>query len=202
MKIINYNYQSTNNSINAFLEVAFSFIKDQTDQPIYNPVYDAKLKRQSKAGKQTLPSKAEVLSTLSKEIAKKLILDISPLKSRKLVELKSLPEELAYTITYAKMKNYKGAIEAMEKYQGEKTMEFYFNLAVYYEALASTKSDLSLLSDANENYEKAMMMGGNTDEMVIKAKAKFDNFYDLIKAIDAQKKANQKANVNSENEIL
>lgn len=100
------------------------------------------------------------------------------------------------------MKNYKGAINAMENYKGNKTMEFYFNLAIYYEALASTQSDLSLLSQASENYDKAMAMGGSTDEIVIKAKAKFDNFYELIKAIDEQKKSNQNANLNRDNEVL
>ena len=202
MKIIGYSYESSDNRVKAFLEVAFIFIKDEKDRPIYSPVYKANVYRQSSAGKQTLPSRAEVLSILTKDIASNLIMDVSPLKSRKMVELKPLPKALAYTIKYAKMKNYKGAIKAMEKYQGKKTMEYYFNLAVYYEAYASTLNDISLLKNADENYEKSMMNGGMEDDIVIKAKAKFDNFYDLIKEIDQQKKSNKNANHNRDNEIL
>lgn len=202
MKIVGYNYESTSSTINASLEVSFSFIKDSSDTPVFVEQYKSVAKRSSRSGRQGLPSKAEILSYLTKNIAEDLVMDISPVKGSKLVELKSLPKELAYTIKYAKLKNFKGAIKGMQKYQGEKTLEYYFNLAVYYEAYAALSNDMKFLSKADENYEQAMMMGGSEDEVVIKAKAKFDNFYELIKSIDKQKKINQQANMNEGDEVL
>lgn len=202
MKILSYNYTATQSSINAFLEVSFSFIKDGDATPIYSPVYKESVKRYSRSGKQGLPSKDEILSYLTNELATDLVMDISPTKARKLVELKSLPDSIAYTINYAKMGNYKGAIQAMKNYKGEKTLAYYFDLAIYYEGLASSTSNIKLLSLANEYYEKAMAMGGYKDEVVIKAKAKFDNFYNLIQAIDKQRKKNQSVNLNRGDEIL
>ena len=202
MKIVSYNYTATDNSISAYLEVAFSFIKDENARPIFSPVYKESVKRYSRSGRQGLPSKAEILSYLTKEIAQDLVMDISPTKSMKLVVLKSLPDSISYTIQYAKMGNYKGAIQAMKNYKGEKKLAYYYDLAIYYEGLASSQSDIRLLSLANDNYEKAMAMGGAEDDVVIKAKAKFDNFYNLIQKIDQQKKLNAKANLNAGDEVL
>jgi len=202
MKIIGFSYSSTSNSIDASLEVSFSFIKDSTDTPIFVEQYYATTKRFSKAGNQGLPSKVEVFSYLTNTIASDLVMDISPVKGTKLVELKSLPKEIAYTIQYAKMKNYKGAINAMEKYQGTKTLAYYFNLAIYYEAFAAVSNDLELLTKANQNYEQAMILGGTQDDVIIKTKAKFDTFYELIKSIDLQKNRNKEANINEGDEVL
>jgi len=193
MKLVSYTYDtSIANRIKAHLEVAFSFVKDETSRPIFSPVYKATIIRSSANG-QGLPTKTEILSELTKEIAADLVMDISPTKSRKLVELLPLPKEIAYTIRYAKMGNFSGAIEVMKKFKGEKTYKFYYDLAVYYEGLASSTSNINLLSLANKYYEKSIAMGGIDNEIVIKTKAKFDNFYNLIKAIDSQKKANKKA---------
>ena len=202
MKIVSYNYTATDNSINAYLEVSFIFIRDEDARPIFSPVYKESVKRYSRSGKQGLPSKDEILSYLTKEIAEDLVMDISPIKARKLVELKSLPDSISYTIKYAKMGNYKGAIKVMKNYKGEKDLAYYYDLAVYYEGLASSQSNIKLLSLANDNYEKAMAMGGYEDDVVIKAKAKFDNFYNLIQKIDKQKKLNEKADLNSADEVL
>lgn len=76
MKIVAYDYKSTSTNVDAFLQVSFTFTKDETGTPIFNPTYEAVIKRQSSAGKQSLPSKAEVLSILTKDIASELILDI------------------------------------------------------------------------------------------------------------------------------
>ena len=202
MKILSYNYATTQSSINAFLEVSFSFIQDGNSTPIYSPVYKKSVKRYSRSGKQGLPSKSEILSYMTNELATDLVMDISPTKSRKLVELKSLPDSIAYTINYAKMGNYKGAIQVMKDYKGEKTLAYYFDLAIYNEGLASSTSNIKLLSLVNKYYEKAMAMGGYKDEVVIKAKAKFDNFYNLIQAIDKQRKKNESVNLNRGDEIL
>jgi len=202
IKIVSFQYASTDKSIDASMEVVFSFIKDATDTPIFVEQYKKTTKRSSRSGRQGLPSKIEVLSYMTKNIAADLVMDISPVKGNKLVELKSLPKEISYTIKYAKMKNFKGAIKAMNKYQGEKTLEYYFNLAVYYEAYAAISNDMNFLSKADENYEHAMMMGGSQDDVVIKAKAKFDTFYELIKSIDEQKKLNNKADLNGGDEVL
>jgi len=203
MKIVSYSYDtSIKNMIKADLEVSFAFIKDENAKPLYIVQYKSSAKRTSRSGPQGLPSKASILSKLTKDIAEDLVLDISPTKSRKLVYLKSLPDEIKYSIQYAKQENFKGAIKVMLKYKGEKTIEYYFNLAVYYEGLASKINDFKLLFKANENYEQAMSMGGHKDEDIVKTKAKFDNFYDLIKLINKQKKSNSKANKNNGFEIL
>lgn len=202
MKIVGYHYRATSSTVDAALEVSFSFIKDATDTPVFIEQYRATTKRSSRSGRQGLPSKMEVLSYLTKNIAEDLVMDISPVKGRKLVQLKPLPKEIAYTIKFAKLKNFKGAIKAMKKYKGEKTLEYYFNLAVYYEAYAGLSNDMAFLSKSDENYEQAMALGGNEDELVIKTKAKFDNFYDLIKSIDKQKKLNSKVNLNEGDEVL
>lgn len=202
IKIVAFEYKSTANTIDASMEVSFTFIKDATDTPVFVEQYKATTKRSSRSGKQGLPTQTEILSYLTKNIAQDLVMDISPIKGSKLVELKPLPKEIAYTIKYAKLKNYKGAIKAMNSYKGEKTLEYYFNLAVYYEAFAALSNDIKYLSKADDNYEQAMILGGHEDDVVIKAKAKFDNFYDLIKSIDTQKKINQKANLNEGDEVL
>lgn len=199
MKILQLNYNKTNNSIKGLIEVEFNIRKGE---PLYTQTYQYKIYRQSRAGKQGLPTISKIFSDASKYLAKKLVKDISPLQTKKLVELKSAPEGLEYTINFAKAKNYKGAIKAMEKYKGEKDSSFYFNLAVFYEALGAKNENFALLEKANENYELAMANGGHEDETIIKGKNKFDKYYEVIQNISKQKLENAKANQDDKYEIL
>ena len=185
--------QPTPSDIDAFVKVEYN-IRSLEKGQLYSAVYEYSDQRHSRAGKQGLPSKSEILSEATNYLAKKLIKDISPLKTSKLVALKDLPDALKYTVNYAKGKNFKGAIKAMENYKGKKDLAYYFDLAVYYECYASKQDDTKYLVKAEENYEKAMAMGGSEDETVIKGKMKFDNFYSIIKEVIKQKVANAKRN--------
>ncbi|MEA3229197.1 MAG: hypothetical protein U9P38_09020 [Campylobacterota bacterium] len=131
-----------------------------------------------------------------------MIKDISPIQSKKIVELKDLPDELQYTVKYAKGKNFKGAIKVMENYKGKKEFEYYFNLAVYYEGYGSQIDNIAMFAKAEENYEKALAMGGSDDEAIIKGKMKFDNFYNIIKKVAKQQAANLKQTSSGEYELL
>ncbi len=196
MKIKSLTYKEDDSSIYAFITVNFVIRKDGTE--FYSQPYTFDTKRQSRSGRQGLPSREEILSEGSEYLAKKLIKDISPIKTRKLVELKELPAALAFTNKYAHGGNFSGAIKAMEKYEGEKSVAYYYNLGVYYEGLASEKDNMKLFVKAEENYDKAMAMGGSEDETIINGKMKFDNFYKIIKEVAEQNNANQKQNSSSE----
>jgi len=199
MKIIQLKFEESSNSINGFVKVEFNIRKGE---PIYTQSYKYVIKRYSRAGRQSLPSKAEILSKASDYLAKKLIKDISPLQTQKIVELAPLPSELKYTIKYAKGGNYEGAIKAMLNYKGDKEYEYYFNLALYYEGLASQEDDMAFLAKADKYYNLAMQNGGAEEELVIKGKLKFDNFYKIIQKIAEQKIQNAKENGNSKYELL
>lgn len=200
MKIIGFDYKETPNRIDGLISVEFNIRKE--GRVFYTQNYKYPIKRYAKAGRQALPSKSELLSEASDYLAKKLIKDISPIASMKLVELKELPNSLEYTKSFAQQKNYEGAIKGMKAYNGDKDAAYYFNLAVYCEALASKSDDLALLSRANEYYEKAMQLSGGEDEIIVKGKAKFDRYYKIIKKVADQKAKNAKKNKNSMFEIL
>lgn len=199
MKILQLTYKQSGGSLDGLVEIEFNIRKGE---PLYTQTYKYVVKRQSRSGAQGLPSKADILSEASQYLAKKLIKDISPLQTKKLVELASLPKELEYTLKFAKGGNFEGAIKAMNKYKGEKEYEFYLNLAIYYEGYASQTEDMTYLAKANENYDLAMANGGSDEEMVLKAKSKFDRFYKIIKTIAEQKVQNAKASGNSKYELL
>jgi tetratricopeptide (TPR) repeat protein len=189
MKVIEYRFEEGSNSVNADLSVDFVVMKNASKY--FNKVYHQKVKLQSRAGRSALPTNSSILADLAKQITQKFAKDISPMRTKKLVELKPLPKTIAYTIAYAKAGNYESAIEAMKKYEGSKEVNYYFNLAVYYEGLAAKTQSLELLEKASENYEQAMRLSGAKDEQVIKEKAKFDNFYHLFLLIDNQRQKNE-----------
>jgi hypothetical protein len=197
LQIKTYKYKETDSSINVHIEVNFSIANTEKGE-LYSQNYKYNTARSSNSAKQGLPLRSEILSEASNYLAKKFIKDISPIKTKKLVELKSLPDELTYTIKYAKGGNFKAAIKAMEAYTKDKDSSYYYNLAVYYEGLASTEDDMNLFSKASDNYEKAMALGGHDDEVIVNGKMKFDKFYDIIKKVAKQTEANQKANENSQ----
>lgn len=200
MQIISLNFAETKNSRELHAKV--NFVVRKSGAEFYSEPYSYDSLRKSRAGLQGIASKDEMFNDASEYLAKKLIKDISPVSTRKIVELKDLPDELKYTIKYAKGKNFKGAIKAMEKYKGKKELEYYFNLGVYYEGYATQIDNMALFAKAEENYEKAMVMGGSEDETIVKGKMKFDNFYEIIKKVAQQQAANLKQTSAGEYELL
>jgi len=187
MAISNYEFQDNGNKISLALEVTFTLARGADEFLVKK--YNSRSNRQSK-DKTKLPSQNELASQGVDKVVRYFISDISPLKTNQLREFKSTPKGLEVVIPYAKSKNYKGAIKAMNRFKGERDMAYHYNLAVLYEAEASVTENMKLLKRAQYNYEEAMTMGGFKDKVVISAKARFDKFYDLLKKTKAQDKAN------------
>lgn len=200
MQVTHFEYTQTQNS--RALHIVVNFVVRKNGVELYSKPYVYKTLRKSRAGLQGIDSKNELLNQASEYLAKKFIKDISPIKTKKLVELKELPKELAFTISYAKGGNFKGAVEAMEKYSGEKEVAYYYDLAVYYEGYGTQTDNMKFFAKAKENYEKAMAMGGFEDETIVNGKMKFDKFYDIIQKVSKQQKLNQKQISTSEYEIV
>jgi len=199
MKVLIFDYVETPTTIKGTIAVEFNIRKEGT--VFYTQNYKYNINRYSKSGFQGV-NKGTILAQASDYLAKKLIKDISPVATQKLVALKSLPSELEYTISYARTGNFEGAIKGMKKYKGEKSAAYYFNLAVYYEALASKTDSLELLTKADEYYEQAMALSEGKDEEIVSGKAKFDNYYRIIKKVADQKRANAKSSTNDNFELL
>ena len=199
MKILTFDYAQTETDITGSIAVEFNIRKDGT--VFYTQDYKYTIARHSKNGFQGI-NRGTILSQASDYLAKKLIKDISPVATQKLVALKSLPSELEYTIAYARGGNFEGAIKGMLKYKGEKSAAYYFNLAVYYEALASKTDSLELLTKADEYYEEAMRLSEGKDEDIVNGKSKFDNYYRIIKKVADQKRANAKSSTNDNFDLL
>ncbi|MEA3331923.1 MAG: hypothetical protein U9Q29_09560 [Campylobacterota bacterium] len=188
MKVSNYDYKSSGNKISLALEVTF-ILSRGADEFLVKKYSDRKNRQSRDITK--LPSENELASQAVCKVVKYFISDISPLKTFQLREFKSLPKELAPVTSYAKRKNYKGAIKLMNFYKGKKDINYYYDLAILYEAEASEKENLRLLKLADDNYEKAMACGGVDDKMIVSAKARFDNFYELLLKTKKQDSANQ-----------
>lgn len=188
MKVSNYSYKNMGTKVNMALEVTFTLSRG-TDEFLVKKYRDRK-NRHSKDPSR-LPTENELASQAVSKVVKYFISDISPLKTNQLREFKSLPKELMHVTSYAQRKNYKGAIKLMNNYNGERDMNFHYDLAILYEAEASVNEDLKLLKSAQNHYEQAMLSGGFKDELVANAKARFDNFYDLLSKTKKQDKANQ-----------
>ena len=188
MKISNYSYNNSGGKVSLSLEVTF-ILSRGSDEFLVKTYSDRKNRQSSDPSR--LPSENELASQAVNKVAKYFISDISPLKTNQLREFKSLPSELNYVVSYAKRKNYKGAIKIMEKYKGSKDMNYYYDLAILYEAEASITEDMKLLQKAADNYDRAMALGGINDEIVVNANARFGNFYDLLSKTKKQDRANQ-----------
>ena len=188
MEVSSYSYRENGNKISLSLEVVF-ILSRGADEFLVKTYSDRK-NRQSK-DKANLPTEDELASDAVKKVVRYFVSDISPLKTYQLREFKSMPNDLKAVIPYAKSKNYKGAIKLMNRYNGKKDKNFYYNLAILYEAEASTTENMKLLKRAQSNYEMAMLLGGKDDELIINAKSKFDKFYDLLDKTKQQDKANQ-----------
>jgi hypothetical protein len=188
MKVSNYDYKKTANKISMALEVTF-ILSRGVDEFLVKKYSDRK-NRQSRDPSK-LPTENELVSQSVSKVVKYFISDISPLKTSQLREFKPLPKELQAVLSYAKRKNYKGAIKLMNYYKGKKDVDFYYNIAILYEAQASETENLKLLKLADDSYEKAMSLGGIDDKVIVDAKARFDNFYELLNKTKKQDKANQ-----------
>jgi hypothetical protein len=188
MNVSQYEYNSDNNKISLSMEVVFTLSRGVNDFLVKK--YSDRKDRQSKDISK-LPNENELASEAVDKIVKYFISDISPLKTNQLREFKPFPSGLEHVVDYAKRKNYKGAIKMMNHYKGEKDMNYFYNLAVLFEAEASITENLKLLERANDNYEKSFELGGIEDKLISDAKARFDNFYELLNKTKKQDKDNQ-----------
>ncbi|NPA65342.1 MAG: hypothetical protein GXO11_00525 [Epsilonproteobacteria bacterium] len=187
MEVIDYDFVKNGNKESLYLEVAFTLSRGVNEFLV--KTYHTRLNRQSKDPSR-LPTQNQLASQAAKRLVKYFIADISPLKTHQLREFKPFPSDLEYVVSYAKRKNYQGAIEAMQKYKGNKDAAYYYNLAVLYEALASETENLRYLTEAKHNYEKAIALGGYKDKLIVDAKARFDNFYVLLNKTKEVQKQN------------
>jgi len=188
MKIANYEYKKVKTKVSTSLEVTFTLSRG-TDEFLVK-TYRSRKNRQSKDATK-LPTENELASDSVKKVVKSFILDISPTKTSQLREFKAMPSGLEHVIAYAKQRNYKKAIKTMNRFKGKKDLDFHYNLAVLYEAEASTTENMKLLEKASEHYDTAMAMGGSKDQIVVSASGRFDSFYTLLNQTKTQDKANQ-----------
>jgi len=188
MKVANYDYKVAGTKVSMYLEVTFLLSRGNDEFLVKS--YNSRKNRQSRDITK-LPTENQLASESVKKVVKNFITDISPIKTFQAREFKPMPKGLDHAISYAKRKNYKGAIKIMNKFKGEKDLNYYYNLAVLYEAEASVTEKLQFLSLAQKNYEQCMELGGFEDELVVSAKARFDNFYELLYNTKLQDTANQ-----------
>lgn len=191
MEVLDYKYEAKEKQIRSNIKVAFTLSKGAT--AVMNKIYNSSKSRFSSTPDK-LPSKEEIVFKLTKDVTDKFIADISPRKTNQLREFKSLPPELSHIEGFARKGNFQSAIADMEKFKGNKDMNYYYDLAILYEAQGSTMEDLKVSEKAKDAYEKAFALGGNQDATVSGAKARFDNFYRLLKLTRSQQKQNKKLN--------
>lgn len=197
MDIASYDFTKTDTDINSELQVTFTITKGTTEY--LSKTYSAAIKRHSSTA-SLLPSKNQIIQEISQRVADEFIADITPVKTNQLREFKSMPSELDYILTYAKRGNFESAITDMEAYEGEESADFYYNLAVLYEALGSKTGDIKLFVKADAKYRQAMQSGGSDDELIINTRARFDNFFRMFKMTEEQRETN-KTLANDLNEI-
>ena len=186
MKIVQLNLEYiSNNKLNGLIKVQFNIRKNGS--LIYSKTYQTKINRQG----DVLPHRNEILSEASTKLAKKFIKDISPLKTKKLVAIKDLSDKLNPAIAFAEKGDFKNAITIMLKFKDDKDENYYYDLAVFYEALAAKNEDLGLLEKANQNYSKAMELSKGKDKIILDGVTKFNKYYEIVKNISEQKLKNK-----------
>lgn len=189
IQVVSFDLQQTANDINASLQVSYALKRGMTTY--LAKTYKADTSRHAPQASQ-LPSRNTILFDLVKEVTEKFTSDITPLKSYQLREFKGLPAEVEYVLTYAKQGNFESAVTDMEAYRGKANADFYYCLAVLYEAKGSKSKNIEDFMKAQENYIRAMRLGGSADELIVKTKAKFDQFFKLFKLTEEQKQKNEK----------
>ncbi len=185
MKIVQLNLEYISNKLNGLIKVQFNIRKNGS--LIYSKTYQTKINRQG----DVLPHRNEILSEASTKLAKKFIKDISPLKTKKLVTIKDLSDKLNPAIVFAEKGDFKNAITIMLKFKDDKDENYYYDLAVFYEALAAKNEDLGLLEKANQNYSKAMELSKGKDKIILDGVTKFNKYYEIVKNISEQKLKNK-----------
>ncbi len=186
-KVLSYVYKKEKRKASLYMEVSFTLSRG-ADEFLVKKYHARKLRMANDPS--LLPSKNDLTQDAIKQIVRYFISDISPLKTNQLREFKPFPDKLKPTLSYVRAKNYTDAINFMLAYKGEKDKNFYYNLAIIYEAKASKNEDLKFLRFAKLNYNKAVELGGADDELIMKTKARFDRFYNLINKTKKQQKIN------------
>lgn len=190
MDVSSYAYEQPDpDTLRASMSVAFTVMKGVTEY--LNQTYSAEAYRRA-GDSRSLPPRDTVINELAREVTQRFVADISPLRTHQIRVFKPLPEPLQAVYIYAKQGNYESAINAMEGYEGEKDAGFYYNLAVLYEAAASRSERMDDFADADYYYEKSIAKGGGNDEKIVKAKARFDDFYRIFKLTQSQRERNRK----------
>lgn len=191
MEVMDFQYTEQGGERKAKLSVTFTLSKGSN--AVLAKVYDGNEFRFS-SDPNRLPSKQAILAKLSETVVQKFVTDISPTRTNQLREFLTLPSDLSHVIGFAEKGNFQSAIEDMLKYQGKRDLNFYYNLAVLYEAQGSRSEDLNVTAKAKQAYEEAFRLGGNKNDTVASAKARFDNFYRLLVLTQDQKTRNQQLN--------
>ena len=195
MSVMNFTYDKdcSGDMCDVTSELSMGFEINRGSVDYFAKVYDSTSQRSAeKYNQQSLPTAQKLSTEMIRDCVEKFIFDISPNKTNQLRELKSLPSEIAYVVDMAPKGNYENLVETMESYKGDKSVGYYYDLAVFYEALAATNEDLPMLKKAKLNYEKAMKKGGSSDALVVNTKARFDNFYAILDKLLTQQDKNKK----------
>lgn len=194
LSITDYSYtKNCTNMCDVTSSLSMGFEINRGSVDYFAKVYDSTMQRSSETyNQQSLPTEQTLSTEMIRDCVEKFIFDISPNKTNQLRELKSLPSEIAYVVDMAPKGNYENLVETMESYKGDKSVGYYYDLAVFYEALAATNEDLPMLKKAKLNYEKAMKKGGSSDALVVNTKARFDNFYAILDKLLTQQDKNKK----------
>ena len=186
--VLAFEYQQPDEfSVKSNLET--SFVLSKGGIVFYTKNYQAARNIFEKSA-QLVPTRSEVVGALTSEVAEQFIADISPLKTRQVRSFLPMPPELEYVLDFALRKNYRDAIRDLEQYEGEKAYQYHYNLATLYEALASERDDPKYLLPADKNYRLARANGGLEDDVVVAAIARFNNYNELFRLINAQNAAN------------
>ncbi|WP_156018235.1 hypothetical protein [Thiomicrospira pelophila] len=191
MEVMDFQYSEQGGERKAKLSVTFTLSKGAN--AVLSKVYDGNEFRFS-SDPNRLPSKQAMLAKLSETVVEKFVTDISPTRTNQLREFLSLPSDLSHVIGFAEKGSFQSAIDDMLKYQGKRDVNFYYNLAVLYEAHGSRSENLQVTAKAKQAYEEAFRLGGNKNETIASAKARFDNFYRLLVLTQDQKTRNQQLN--------
>ncbi|HEY9017997.1 hypothetical protein [Thiomicrospira sp.] len=191
MEVMDFQYTEQGGERKAKLSVTFTLSKGTN--AVLAKVYDGNEFRFS-SDPNRLPNKQAILAKLSETVVQKFVTDISPTRTNQLREFLTLPSDLSHVIGFAEKGNFQSAIEDMLKYQGKRDVNFYYNLAVLYEAQGSRSENLNVTAKAKQAYEEAFRLGGNKNDTIASAKARFDNFYRLLVLTQDQKTQNQQLN--------
>jgi len=183
-----FSYKQNDKERRAYIKTTFSLSKGS--EPILVKSYSEKEFRYSKNGLD-LPNKQEILAQLSESVVSQFISDISPTKTNQLREFLSLPSSLSHVVDAAKRGNFQSAINDMESSSADKDLNFYYNLAILYEAEASKKEDIVLAEKSMMAYEKSISKGGDAVKLVVSSKNRFEKYYRLLQTIKDQRSQNQ-----------